>query len=259
MAAQDAFDLIEDRFNAALDESLNPDGPDALFRYVAEMGLAPGSAAVDVGCGEGEFAVELARRFGLTVTGVDPVERCVTAARAVAAPGVRFEVGAAGQLPFADGTVDLVWCRDVLSVVPDLVTAYRDFRRVLRPGGRALIYQMFATDLLSLDDAGFLFPALACVPESMRPETTETAIRSAGLRRDRCQVLGTQWGEYAQEHGGKPASRLLHAARLIRDPDRYIELFGQRNYEIKLADCLWHVYRMTGRLSGRVYLLSAPG
>jgi SAM-dependent methyltransferase len=253
----DAYDLIEDEFNAVLDESLDPAGPDVLFDYVAELGLPPGSVAVDVGCGEGEYAVELASRFGLTVTGLDPVERCVTAARQGAPRGVSFEVGVAGDLPFPDGSVDLVWCRDVLSLVPDLDAVYREFRRVLAPGGHALVYQMFGTDLLSPNDAGWLFPVMECVAESMRPETTEAAIGRAGLRVDRRVVFGTEWGEYAAEHGGKPGSRLLHAARLLRDPDRYIALFGQANYDIKLGDCLWHVYRMIGKLSGRAYLLSA--
>ena len=58
---------------------------------------------------------------------------------------------------------------------------------------------------------------------------------------------------------GTPAGNLPHAARLIRDPARYITRFGQANYDIKLGDCLWHIYRMIGKLSSRVYLLSAPG
>jgi hypothetical protein len=33
----------------------------------------------------------------------------------------------------------------------------------------------------------------------------------------------------------------------------------QENYDIRLGDCLWHVYRMIGKLSRRIYLLSAPG
>jgi hypothetical protein len=97
------------------------------------------------------------------------------------------------------------------------------------------------------------------LPGSMRPENTEAAIDAAGLRVDRCVVLSTQWGEHAQEHARHPGRHLLHAARLIRDPDRYITRFGQANYDIKLGDCLWHVYRMIGKLSSRVYLLSAPG
>jgi len=67
-----------------------------------------------------------------------------------------------------------------------------------------------------------------------------------------------EWGEYAQEHAQHPGRLLLHAARLIRDPDRYIARFGRENYDIKLGDCLWHIYRMIGKLSSRIYLLSAP-
>jgi hypothetical protein len=46
---------------------------------------------------------------------------------------------------------------------------------------------------------------------------------------------------------------------LIRGPDRHIARFGKENYDIKPSDCLWHVYRMIGKLSSHTYLLSAPG
>jgi SAM-dependent methyltransferase len=185
----------------------------------------------------------------------------VEVARGNAPPGggVSFGVGAAENLPAAGASADLVWCRDVLCLAVDLAGAYREFRRVLRPGGRALVYQMFATSLLEPGEAASLLPAMGCFPAAMRPENTEAAIRDAGLLIDRCVLLGTEWGEHAQEHARHPGRHLLHAARLIRDPDRYIARFGQENYDIKLGDCLWHVYRMIGKLSGRVYLLSAPG
>jgi hypothetical protein len=70
-------------------------------------------------------------------------------------------------------------------------------------------------------------------------------------------VIGTEWGEYSQETTGSAGRKLLHAARLLRDPGRYIRKYGQANYDIALADCLWHVYRLIGKLSYRVYLLSA--
>jgi SAM-dependent methyltransferase len=260
MRAQDAYDLIEEQFNEALDESLNPVGPDVLYDYVAAMDLPAGAIAIDVGCGEGEHAVELSRRFGLQVTGVDPVRRCIEAARASAKPGgtVVFEAGTTEKLPVASASADLVWCRDVLCLVPDPGRAYAEFRRVLKPAGRALIYQTFATRLLEPAEAAFLWPAMACSAVAMRPETTEAAIADAGLRVDRCVVLGTEWGEYAQEHGPVAGRHLLHAGRLIRARDRYIAQFGEENYDIKLGDCLWHIYRMIGKLSGRIYLLSAP-
>jgi len=37
-----------------------------------------------------------------------------------------------------------------------------------------------------------------------------------------------------------------------------VEQFGQAAYDVMLCDCFWHVYRMLGKLQGRVYLLSKP-
>ena len=158
--AYDAYPQIEEAFNADLDESLDPRGPDSLFDFVAAMGLPAGAAAVDVGAGEGAHAIGLARRFGFVVAGVDPVERHVEIARAAAesdhVPGVTFQVGAAEELPIADASVDLVWCRDVLVHVADLPAAYREFHRVLKPGGRALIYQMCTGPAIDGGDDWFL-------------------------------------------------------------------------------------------------------
>jgi SAM-dependent methyltransferase len=257
----DDFDRIEEQFNTALDESLRPAGPDVLYDYVAEMELPAGAVAIDVGSGKGRQAVELSRRFGFRVTGIDPVPQRADALSEHAQPGetVRFRAGTAEQLPVPSGSADLIWCRDVLSLVEDLGRVYREFRRVLKPGGRAVIYQMFTTSRLQPGEAAFLLPAMGCSAAAMRPENTEVAIADAGLRIDRCVIAGTEWGEHAQEHGPNPGRHLLHAARLIRDPDRYIARFGQENYDIKLGDCLWHIYRMIGKLSSRIYLLSAPG
>jgi SAM-dependent methyltransferase len=259
--AHDAYDLVEEQFNRVLDESLHPVGPDVLYEYVADMGLPGGAVALDVGCGEGEHAVELSRRFGLRVTGIDPVARHVEAARALIRPGdgVTFEVGAAESLPAPARSVDLIWCRDVLCLSGDLARAYGEFRRVLRPGGRALVYQMFATSRMEPAEAAFLLPVMGCDPAAMSPGYTEAAISGAGLRIDQRTVLGTEWGEYASERAPNPGRHLLHAARLVRDPDRYIARFGKENYDIKLGDCLWHIYRMIGKLSSRIYVLSAPG
>jgi ubiquinone/menaquinone biosynthesis C-methylase UbiE len=257
--AYDAFPRVEERFQALLDESLEPYGPDVLFDLMAEFDLEPGAVVVDVGCGEGGHAVELAERFGFAVTGVDPVARHIGIARAAAADtGPRFVHGTAEQIPFDDASVAAIWCRDVLVHVADLPAAFVEFRRVLRPGGRALVYQMFGTELLEAQEAARLWDVMGVVPSSVDPANTHTAIAAAGLVVDRCIDLGTQWGEWAQEQQGKPGRKLLHAARLLRARDRYIEQFGQASYDMMLGDCLWHVYAMIGKLTRRVYLLSAP-
>jgi len=89
------------------------------------------------------------------------------------------------------------------------------------------------------------------------PANTEAAIAAAGLRVDQRIEPGSEWGEYAEEHSANaPGRKLLHAARLLRDPEHYVQRFGRATYDIALGDCLWHVYRMLGKLTPRVYVLS---
>lgn len=262
----DAFPRIEEAFHAALDESLNPRGPELLYDIVGGMGLPRGSDAVDVGCGEGKHSLELAERFQFTVTGIDPVPRHTELANAKlavfsalhpdAAGRVSFRLGVAEALPLADRSVDLVWCRDVLVHVADLDQAYAEFQRVLREGGQVLVYQMFGTDGLEPREADWLWRTMGVVPTSAEPARTDAAISAAGLRVENRIDLGIEWGEWAEEQAGKSSKRLLYASRLLRDPQRYIAQFGQSAYDIMLGDCLWHVYGMIGKLERRVYLLS---
>jgi ubiquinone/menaquinone biosynthesis C-methylase UbiE len=265
---QDSYGQIEDQFQDAMDEGLNPAGPDVLYDLAAGLRLAPDAAILDVGCGTGSHSIRLARQLGAKVQGIDPSPQSLEIARQALGdpsrehPGlaglVSFGLGTAQDLPAADRSIDLIWCRDVLCLLEQLGPAYAEFRRVLRPGGRAIIYQMFTGDQLQPAEAAWLLPVLGCVERSMRPEVTQAAINDAGLLLDQCIEVGSQWGEYTQEQTGAVGRDLLHAARLLRDPARYISQFGQGNYDIALADCLWHIYAMIGKLSGRIYLLTAP-
>ena len=255
--AYEAYPQIEEDFSAVLDESLHPRGPDLLYDLVARLGLAPGSVALDVGCGEGRQAVALHRRFGFVVTGIDPVRRHIEVARAAAGQdGPLFEVGTAENIPVGPGTADLVWCRDVLVHVADLPRAYAEFRRVLRPGGHALVYQLFGSELLEPGEAAWLWATMGVVPESADPVRTEAAIAAAGLRIDERLEIGSEWSEWAEERHGSASRKLLHASRLRRNRSAYLERYGQAAYDMMLGDCLWHVYAMLGKLNRRVYLLS---
>jgi cyclopropane fatty-acyl-phospholipid synthase-like methyltransferase len=64
---------VYDEFEQELDRSLGPRGFELLFDLVAGLGLKPGSVAVDVGCREAFHCIELARRYGFAVHGVEPV------------------------------------------------------------------------------------------------------------------------------------------------------------------------------------------
>src|SRR5687768_865693 len=102
-----AFDEVEDNFHRALDESLNPRGPDSLLDLVASLNLSRGTKAVDVGCGRGEHTLELASRFGFDVLGIDPVARYEAAAAQELTDGsARFSVGTAESIPLESSSFD---------------------------------------------------------------------------------------------------------------------------------------------------------
>lgn len=97
--------------------------------------VAPGSLALDVGCGPGALTAELARRLG-----ADAVAACDPSASFVAAcrernPGVDVRAGDAERLPFPDRGFDVVLAQLVLHFVTDPTAAAAEMSRVLRPGG----------------------------------------------------------------------------------------------------------------------------
>lgn len=248
IAVHSAFDAVEDDFHRALEDSLDPRGPDSLFELVAGLRLSSGASVVDVGCGRGEQAIELAERFGFDVLGIDPVVRYEAAATHKLSNGsVEFRPGTAESIPAEASSVDLVFCRESL-MFADVEVAASEFARVLRPNGRGLVYLVLTGPRMD-DREAEEFHAMGHAP-SLRPGDVDGALTAAGLTVDGRVDFQGEWGERRQEQSGDPGRRLLYASRLLRQPERYIAEFGQSNYDIMLADCFWHVYRMLGKLTG---------
>jgi len=110
--------------------------------------LQPGGSALDVCCGTGDLALELARHLGPegTVIGCDFAERMLDAARAKAArrgvAGVRFEWADALELPYGDGSFDAATVGFGARNLADLDRGLSELRRVVRPGGRLVILEI---------------------------------------------------------------------------------------------------------------------
>jgi 2-polyprenyl-6-hydroxyphenyl methylase / 3-demethylubiquinone-9 3-methyltransferase len=100
--------------------------------------VAAGERVLDVGCGEGAFAIELARE-GIEVVAVDVAEEPLLRARARASDLDLRLLDAGGQWELEDSSFDVVWAGEVIEHVADTAAWLSEVRRVLRSGGRLLL------------------------------------------------------------------------------------------------------------------------
>lgn len=214
-----------------------------------------GEKALDLACGPGTLALELARH-GCCVYALDLAERMIAQARSVArrrrSPPIHFAVADAEQLPLRGKMFDLVTCAFSLPVFPAPAKALAEIRRVTRPGGRIAILEAVAPEdsaesaeldrlerLRSDGEPAHLFS----LPELL------ALFRQAGLslldasiseRRRRLE----DWLESAVVRGGAAARRRLRRQVLdsARNPTAGLRLERHRSqwfFHHKVARLLW--------------------
>ena len=114
-------------------------------RTIAHAGIAPGMAVLDLGAGTGDLSFAAAAR-GARVVAIDlsPGMLAVLARRATAVQRARIRplVGNAESLPLPDASVDRVVTGFTVRNVGDLAQTFAELRRVLRPGGRAVVLEL---------------------------------------------------------------------------------------------------------------------
>jgi arsenite methyltransferase len=104
--------------------------------------LEPGERVLDLGSGAGTDSLVAAQMVGSEghVTGIDMTPEMLAKARAAAeemgAENVEFVESEAEQLPFADGSFDVVISNGVIDLIPDKDAVFGELLRVLKPGGR---------------------------------------------------------------------------------------------------------------------------
>jgi ubiquinone biosynthesis O-methyltransferase len=108
------------------------------------VGNVDGCRVLDVGCGDGELALELTRR-GANVTGIDASAAMIDKARERAAQhsvDIAFHVAKAEKLPFPSGHFDVITAITILCFVDDATPVFGEVARVLKPDGQFVIGEL---------------------------------------------------------------------------------------------------------------------
>lgn len=109
-------------------------------RLYNRVGLVRADRVLDVGCGTGAVTLDIAESTRGHVVGIDIDDAKLEEARRLleVAPNLEFQTADVQDLPFPDGSFDLVTLNIVLVYVPDKQLAVKEMARVLRPGGHVL-------------------------------------------------------------------------------------------------------------------------
>lgn len=123
-----------------------------LHDKVIENGaIAAGDTVLDAGCGTGVVACDIAAKTGARIDGIDIVDFEIEKARARAkraglAHLTAFQVMDYSATRFSDARFDVIYTTETLSHASDIDRTLREFKRILRPGGRLVLLEYSVAD-----------------------------------------------------------------------------------------------------------------
>jgi len=248
-------------FLETLDESLNPRTPDLLFDKFRALNPNSKMKILDAGCRDARHLCKLAEEYQSKFVGIDLVVSNIEEADKKIKlldleDRIKVQVGDINHLPYDYESIDIIWCRDVLTHMPDLEETFKSFYRVMKSGGRALIFHMTGTELLTEEEARAVSIPVAAYTDNLNPLIFEKAYESAGFKCIEKDMIASEWRESYEETGNKMSSKqLLRLAKLIRKKDYYIDKFGEATYQVEVANCKYGIYQMLCKLCPIIYTL----
>lgn len=185
--------------------------------FLSWLDLSPATTVLELCCGSGGPAILIARETGAEVVGIDANSSAIGEARARAqsegVQGVRFEIGDANApLNFGDASFEAIVCIDAINHLDDRGAVFREFCRILKPGGRVLFTDPITiTGTINRDEIA-VRSQIGPMNFTARGEN-EIRLREAGFEVIRVDDATDNAALLA---GRRHAARKKHASDLIR-------------------------------------------
>ncbi len=146
LAGKDVGSLTVDDL-APIDE-FHTRGRESTLEVAELANLQPSDLILDVGCGLGGTARHLAEQYDCKVTGIDLTQEYIDVGQKLTdmvglSNRVDLRQGSALDIPYEDGSFDVVWTEHVQMNIADKTGFYSEIARVLKPGGRLLFHDIF--------------------------------------------------------------------------------------------------------------------
>jgi ubiquinone/menaquinone biosynthesis C-methylase UbiE len=131
-------------------------------QYMADrVGVKINDRVLDAGCGVGGAAIFLAQTYSAKVTGLSLSELQIETARKNGLKYevdhlVNFELGDFTKTPFEDESFDIIWACESSSSVPDKTKMLKEWKRLLKPGGKIILLDFFKVPGLQADEVKLL-------------------------------------------------------------------------------------------------------
>ncbi|RJX24906.1 MAG: class I SAM-dependent methyltransferase [Desulfurivibrio sp.] len=160
-------------------DTLRPGGLALTSRAMQYCALPARSTILDVGCGYGRTMALLAAQFALAPTGLDPSPAMLRQA-ACSCPGLPLLQATAAAIPVRNGFFAALISECVLSLAGNMPACLREMGRVLAPGGKLVLTDIYARKPDSLP-AARQGAIRSCFHGAVCLETLETSLRDAGF------------------------------------------------------------------------------
>jgi len=223
-------------------------------RLLNWLNLSPSSMVLEVACGSGGVSVLMAKETGANVLGIDVNEEAIKAARERAQREhvegkARFELAdASRRLMSDDGTFSAVFCNDSINHLPGREHVFKEWFRVLQPGGKALFTDPTVVSGILTDDEiasrssiGFYLYAPFGENERLLQSAGFEVLRTENVT-DQVAVISKRWYEARERR-----EALL---KQFETEERYLGLQ-------KFLRAV-HTLSSEGRLSRYVFLAAKP-